>query len=122
MLYPLGLKDWLGRQRGAWQYKSSGIVYNNGQQIKSGLSTFGDGNVVTLKLDLSKVSKEDKAGGTLSAFINGKSSNEEILVGDVVGAGIATGMDFTNGDDGFYPAISGHYGCRMKFVGFDKVE
>ena len=44
-----------------------------------------------------------------------------ILDDNIVGRGVAAGMNFIDGD-GFYPAICGYNGTRVKFVGFESVE
>ena len=121
--HQLDLNDFLGNQSGTWHYLSHGCVRHNSRQVKNGLLTFGNGDVVTLKLDLSSnaISDDGKSGGTLSAYTNGKSWNEIILFDNIVGNGHAIGMDFGNGD-GFYPTIGGFNGCRAKFVRFEGVE
>ena len=122
--HELNSKLCLGGHKGGWSYQSWGYVYHNNESTKPGLLAFGIGDIVTLKLDLStNISNDFKSGGTLSAIINGNSSNEMILFDNIVQDVIDdVGMDFLDNDDGFYPAISVYGGSCLKFVGFDSVE
>ena len=106
-----------GKQNGEWCYSSSRFsIGSKGHETIMGFLPY-HGNL-TLILDLSSVTANNKTGGTLSGLLDDESS--QIVLAENILKDCPENIDWEK--DGFYPAASTYGDAKVEFKGFQSVE